>query len=89
MVPSTETVPVTTTTTKPFSKEFGFNGAVQSVELNPGTYTLEVYGAQGGSSPHATGGYGGKAAGTLTLTSKIVLLSKNNINKPNIQPKSI
>ena len=44
-------------------------GEVQNVTLNPGTYKLEVWGAQGGSyNDTYAGGKGGYSYGTLTLT---------------------
>ena len=44
-------------------------GEVQNVTLNPGTYKLEVWGAQGGSYSNTyAGGKGGYSYGTLTLT---------------------
>jgi len=43
-----------------------------TVTLNPGTYKLEVWGAQGGSfNTTYIGGYGGYSYGTLTLTSAV------------------
>lgn len=54
---------------------FNYTGAVQSVTLPKGTYTLECWGAQGGNrsqdsaSATVTGsGLGGYSIGTLTLT---------------------
>ena len=58
-----------TTTTATINKTFSATGAVQNVTLNPGTYKLEVWGAQGGSySDTYAGGKGGYSYGTLTLT---------------------
>lgn len=54
--------------------DFDYTGAVQSVTLNAGTYTLECWGAQGGyrfSSSY--GGAGGYSIGTLSLSSKTTL----------------
>ncbi|KAK6024835.1 PKD domain protein [Ostertagia ostertagi] len=45
---------------------FSYTGAVQSVTLPSGTYTLECWGANGGGSQ---GGKGGYSTGTLTLSS--------------------
>lgn len=47
-------------------QNFSFTGAVQSVLLQPGTYTLECWGPNGGGSQ---GGKGGYSTGTLTLGS--------------------
>lgn len=47
--------------------EFDYTGAVQSVTLNAGTYTLECWGAQGGTYSSYIGGYGGYSKGTITL----------------------
>ena len=53
---------------------FSYTGAVQSVTLNAGTYTLECWGAQGGyRSSSSYGGAGGYSIGTLSLTSKTTL----------------
>ena len=51
--------------------DFAFTGDVQEVNLPPGTYQLEVWGASGGNGQQPTnlGGRGGYATGTLTLTS--------------------
>ena len=38
-------------------KNFDYTGSVQSIELTPGRYKLEVWGAQGGSSYGGKGGY--------------------------------
>lgn len=62
------------------SKTFNYTGGVQSVKLAAGTYTLEVWGAQGGTSNSFDssgtadwGGYGGYATGKITLTSETTL----------------
>lgn len=53
---------------------FSYTGAVQSVTLNAGTYTLECWGAQGGyRSSSSYGGAGGYSIGTLSLSSKTTL----------------
>lgn len=53
---------------------FDYTGAVQSVTLNAGTYTLECWGAQGGyRSSSSYGGAGGYSIGTLSLSSKTTL----------------
>ena len=51
------------------SKTFSYTGAPQSVELQPGTYEIEVWGADGGNAKHGTGGKGGYSKGTITVTS--------------------
>ena len=54
--------------------DFDYTGAVQSVTLNAGTYTLECWGAQGGyRSSFSYGGAGGYSIGTLSLSSKTTL----------------
>lgn len=54
--------------------DFDYTGAVQSVTLNAGTYTLECWGAQGGYRSNASrGGKGGYSIGTLSLSSKTTL----------------
>lgn len=48
---------------------FDYTGAVQSVTLPKGTYTIECWGGQGGTySGYYIGGYGGYSKGTITLT---------------------
>lgn len=50
---------------------YTYTGSVQSVQLPPGTYTLECWGAQGGYRSSSTyGGKGGKSYGILTLKRK-------------------
>lgn len=54
--------------------DFDYTGAVQSVTLNAGTYTLECWGAQGGYRYSSSyGGAGGYSIGTLSLSSKTTL----------------
>lgn len=48
--------------------DFNYTGSVQSKTLKPGTYTLECWGAQGGSYSSYYGGAGGYSVGTITLT---------------------
>ena len=49
--------------------EFEFSGSQQSLDLNPGKYKLEVWGAQGGSAhPDAPGGKGGYSAGLVEFS---------------------
>lgn len=58
-------------------KEFDYTGNVQSIELLPGKYKLEVWGAEGGgsrlsgNSSSGLGGYGGYSTGILRLNSNI------------------
>lgn len=60
-----------TTISEKVEKKFEYTGNIQSIKLQPGTYTLEAWGAQGGTSPSAmsgkTGGKGGYSKGTLQL----------------------
>lgn len=49
---------------------YGYTGAMQSVSLKAGTYTLEAWGPQGQSSNAGKGGY---SKGTITLTSDTTL----------------
>lgn len=46
---------------------FAFTGAAQQVQLPPGRYKLEVWGAQGGSYSSYAGGKGGYSVGVLAL----------------------
>ncbi|KAK8895440.1 hypothetical protein M9Y10_023904 [Tritrichomonas musculus] len=53
---------------------FGCTESVQSVELSPGKYKIEAWGAQGGSlNDTYHGGYGGYSTGTIDLKSKTTL----------------
>ncbi len=54
-------------------KVFYYNGGVQSITLDPGTYKLQVWGGQGGDSYWYAGAKGGYAVGEVTLTSKTTL----------------
>lgn len=50
---------------------FAYKGSAQTATLEPGTYRLEVWGAQGGNGNGSTryaGGKGGYAKGTLEIT---------------------
>lgn len=49
---------------------YGYTGAMQSVSLKAGTYTLEAWGPQGQTSNAGKGGY---SKGTITLTSDTTL----------------
>ena len=58
-------------------KKFNYTGSVQSIELSPGTYKLECYGASGGvgygkhiDNPYGNGGY---ISGVLTLSKSTIL----------------
>ena len=50
---------------------FDYTGSVQTATLTPGTYKLECWGAQGGTS---YGGKGGYSVGTITLTENNTIL---------------
>lgn len=50
-------------------RNYNYTGGVQQVDLIPGTYVLQVWGAQGGSGGSYAGGKGGYSQGVLTLTS--------------------
>lgn len=61
---------ITTTIYEGYYYEF-INNTIQSYTVNtPGTYTLEVWGAQGGTSSNA-GGKGGYTKGTITYGSGV------------------
>lgn len=50
--------------------EFGHTETIEHVTLTPGTYLVEVWGAQGGKSDHGTaGGKGGYSYGTIEIYS--------------------
>lgn len=50
---------------------FDYKGFVESVELKPGKYKLEVWGAQGGSyNTTYYGGYGGYSVGNISFASR-------------------
>ena len=48
--------------------DFNYTGSTQYKTLKPGTYTIECWGAQGGSYSSYYGGAGGYSVGTITLT---------------------
>lgn len=51
------------------TRTYAYKGSVQSATLTPGSYKLEVWGAQGGyRSSTSYGGLGGYAVGTLKVT---------------------
>lgn len=53
---------------------FSYKGSTESKTLEKGKYKLEVWGAQGGKSNHGiSGGYGGYATGTLTLSTSTTI----------------
>ena len=55
---------------------FDYTGEVQSIELPPGRYKLQCWGAQGGTSygdPNGIGSKGGYSEGILTLTKTTTL----------------
>jgi len=47
---------------------YSYNGSSYSVTLPVGTYSLEVWGGQGGKGISSVGGYGGYAKGTYKVT---------------------
>lgn len=56
-------------------RTFNYTGGNQTITLQPGTYKLEVWGAEGGSYDQGTtmGGYGGYAYGNITLSQATTL----------------
>lgn len=50
--------------------DFAYTGAEQTIELDPGTYLLEAWGAQGGGG---SGGLGGYASGKIALAAVTTL----------------
>lgn len=69
----TITMPSVSSSSK--SQDFDYTGDVQTYEAAPGTYKLEVWGAEGGSSAYhnVSGGKGGYSAGTVTFDSPTTL----------------
>ena len=68
----------TTDNTPGTTQTFNYTGTVQSVTLQPGTYKLEAWGAQGGNdtsgaATYREGGYGGYSYGTYTITKPTTL----------------
>ena len=57
--------------------DFSYTGSVQTFNASPGTYTLEVWGAQGGNDPYypasVFGGRGGYSVGELHLVNSVTL----------------
>lgn len=50
------------------AQTFSYTGDVQTVTLAPGTYHVEVWGANGGDASKGTGGKGGYSEGVLTVS---------------------
>lgn len=50
------------------AQTFSYTGAVQSITLSPGSYQVELWGANGGDALKGTGGKGGYTSGTLNVT---------------------
>ena len=48
--------------------DFAYTGTAQAISLPRGQYTIECWGAQGGTYSGYIGGYGGYSKGTITLT---------------------
>lgn len=46
-----------------------YTGSVQNVTLTPGSYNIQMWGANGGNGLNGTGGKGGYSQGTLTVAS--------------------
>ena len=57
-----------TTGSEEVVKEFDYTGTIENYTLTPGTYKLEVWGAQGGGTTDYPGGKGGYSVGTYTVT---------------------
>jgi len=54
---------------EPVVTNYTYTGSKQTATLQPGTYTFECWGAQGGSITGATGGKGGYSVGTIEINS--------------------
>ena len=70
----------TNTASEKVEKTFEYTGKIQSVKLQPGTYTLEAWGASGGQGANGTVsnsswsyGKGGYSKGTLTIDNEKTL----------------
>ena len=58
----------------PIEYSFDYTGAVQEITLQPGTYKLEVWGAQGGDNTNASAaGKGGYSTGIYTVSATTTL----------------
>ena len=70
-----ELISNTTATSTVGKKDFNYTGKVQNIELTPGNYKLEVWGAEGGiaSGFNSTGGKGGYSIGTINLNANTEL----------------
>ena len=57
------------------SQNFAYTGSVQTFNATPGTYILEVWGAQGGNATSCSGigGLGGYSTGVLSLSTQATL----------------
>jgi hypothetical protein len=55
------------------SSDYSYTGSVQTVMLSAGTYQIETWGADGGSTAWKNGGKGGYASGQLTLTTSTLV----------------
>ena len=54
-------------------KEFSYKGSIENITLSAGQYKLEVWGAQGGTSPNNIGGKGAYSSGNFTFNSSTTL----------------
>ena len=54
-------------------RTFGYTATVAEVPVVPGTYKMQVWGAQGGSGSGYTGGKGGYSEGIVTIPSAMTL----------------
>ena len=74
----------------PVNTTFSYNNGIQQITLNPGTYQIECWGADGGIATSYTGtaGKGGYAKGTITVSTPttyyIVVGGKPAINTNNL-----
>jgi len=66
---TTTTYYVQSSTPQSGSQTFSYTGGVQTFTAPiTGNYTIDLYGAQGGSTSQYTGGLGGRSQGTINLT---------------------
>ena len=72
--------------------DYIYTGYVQTASLQPGIYTVEMWGANGGSTAWKSGGKGGYSKGTLTLSANTILYiyvgEKGTINSAVATPSS-